>query len=93
MQQPATGILSSGSGHERELNTAELNRLAQSGRWTGRVIRPVHTLFDGDTLFSAAAGGCEQSCWLKMAAVAMARWVNGVLERYRWADCLVPAYA
>jgi len=66
------------------LDTAELNRLAQSGHdGLARVIRPVHTLYDGDTLFSVATGQVDANpvVLAEMAAVAMARAVvNGVLE-------------
>ncbi len=66
------------------LDTAELNRLAQSGHdGLARVIRPVHTLFDGDTLFAVATGQVDANpvVLAEMAAVAMARAVvNGVLE-------------
>jgi L-aminopeptidase/D-esterase-like protein len=66
------------------LDVAEANRLAHSGHdGLARVIRPVHTLYDGDMLFAVATGQVDANpvTLSEMAAVAMARAViNAVTE-------------
>ncbi|MFO7697276.1 MAG: P1 family peptidase [Anaerolineae bacterium] len=66
------------------LEVAGANRLAYSGHdGLARVIRPVHTLYDGDTIFAVATGEVDANPVVlsELAAVVMARAViNGVLE-------------
>lgn len=66
------------------LDVAEANRLAHSGHdGLARVIRPVHTLYDGDTIFAVATGEVDANpiVLAELAAIVMARAViNGVLE-------------
>ncbi len=65
------------------LDQAEANRLAQAGQdGLARVIRPVHTLYDGDTVFALALGGASADSVLlaELAMQATARAVaNAVL--------------
>ncbi|MHB1317066.1 MAG: P1 family peptidase [Anaerolineae bacterium] len=66
------------------LDVAEANRLAHSGHdGLARVIRPVHTLYDGDTIFAVATGEVDADpvVLAELAATVMARAViNGVSE-------------
>jgi L-aminopeptidase/D-esterase-like protein len=66
------------------LDVAEANRLAHSGHdGLARVVRPAHTLYDGDTLFAVATCQVDANpvTLTEMAAVAMARAIiNAVTE-------------
>jgi len=58
------------------LDQAEANRLAQAGQdGLARVIRPVHTLYDGDTVFALALGDVRPNAVLlgELATEAVAR--------------------
>ncbi|MHB1293477.1 MAG: P1 family peptidase [Anaerolineae bacterium] len=65
------------------LNVAQVNEVAASAHdGLARVIRPAHTLFDGDTLFALSTGGvrAHQALVSDMAAEATARAIlNGIM--------------
>ena len=79
-----------------KLNKTQLTKVAQMAHnGLARTIHPVHTLYDGDTLFALSCGSMEEIDVTVVGAIAVLATAEAVLRAVRKATSLegLPAYS